>query len=462
MNTDRLKYIIMAGFVSLLTTATPLMGVNVVHAADQTTSHSIQTSTSWYVAGKARGNADGTSRSNAAYWRNVNKLNLQPGDIVNFLTDVTYPKFTGNGVILTKSGTAEEPILFRGVGNTDSTPACAWLSSDRADPYRPPSQGGAIGGNAFTLDKGANNLHFNALCGRNIENFYYVKGSMVNNASNGTPLVNTISQNSRSLSTVVEEQAHPLTIMNGDFRNVRRVYDMTKTAQVVNGWFERIRVIGVSKNALRFYNSDNNVIQNIYIDGAGNDGDHFQSGVVFQGDTAATGNHDNLIRNATIKNIYGELNSSYTQGDAVDDEEYDSGTRIESSTFTNLGDAGTDLKGANDVVVDVNVASAKRSFRHHHGSVDSSLSLIRVKSSNPVAVGVAATGPSHVWASAPITIIDSTFTNSDKRVILKAEGKGARITIAGSKIITPAGTNLISAIDGAPKIDLDDTVVTYF
>lgn len=452
----------LTGFAPLSLTSTP-----VSWAAQPNSSPKV-----WYAAARAHGDASGTSRANAVFWRTIDNLPLGPGDSVNFLTDEPYPVFSdGVGLVLTKRGTPAAPITFRGVGANDSTPACATLTSNRSAPYVPPAPdgNGRTGRHVFWLAPGANNLHFQHLCARNVEVMFYVATRMENMDATGKPIINRVTIGANDRAVIKTRRPHPLSITNVELVNGRRLLDVQAGTGVVNGWFSDLRAEGFSKTAMRFIASSNNVIQNVFFDGQDQTNDHFQVGIHFKGNTAAESNRDNLIRNAVIKNTFEDLGpSNYAQGDSVSDEEFDSGTRIESSQFSDAGDAGFDAKGKGDVVVDTTVTRAKRSYRHHCCSATTpagrSLTLIRVTSIDPMKrAGIASTD--HLQATGTITARNSTFTGLNPSLVAfkterSGDGQGgATITLADSQL-TLAQAAIVSESESGTQVILGNLVVT--
>lgn len=423
----------------------------------------------WYVANEKRGSGAGDSRTNAMQWRNLSALPLGPGDTVNFLTDTEYAP--GGGVQVTASGAPDKPITFRGVGAEDNTPACVTLSSSRSDPYLPPPPDGTgtVGATIFTLAAGANNLDFEYICGKDVGTIFFVGTAMANKDLSGKPVINATSVDSQDYLIISSEQPHPLTIRHATYVNVRHVLDMNSaTGSVTNGLFDGIEVNGFSKAAFRFYASSSNVIQNVKLDGQNERSDHFQAGIGFYGNTDVQSNHNNLIRNATILNtVEDEGPTAYAQGDAVSDEEYDTGTRIESSNFSVAGDGGFDSKGGQDVVVDTKVTGAKRNFRHHFGHYSDALALIRVTSIDPVRL-FGSSSFDHIQADGSVIAKNSTFTGLNPGLIaFHAESVTdnanvahyGKITLQDCTVTLSAAATVSLASPGA-SVDLGNSVIT--
>lgn len=420
--------------------------------------------TNYYAAAEPRGNASGTDRANAIFWRDVNNLSLQPGDIVNFLTDTPYPVFSGGaGLTLTKAGSPGAPIRFRGVGETDNKSACATFQSNRSDPYVPPSAGGTVGAAVFALAPGANNLLFNHVCARNVGVMFAVTTRMVNLDFQGNPRVNATSIGADDLTVIDQLQPHPLRLENVTLTNGRQLLEVASGTGIVNGWFANLTIDGFSKPAMRFRASSHNVIQDIDFDGLGQGGDAFQVGVSFVGNTAADASQKNLIRRAAIHDTVEDRGSQYWQGDSVSDEEFDHTTRIESSQFSRAGDGGFDSKGFDDVVVDTTVTNAKRSYRHHcctNGPAGRSLTLIRVDSVDPQPYGPSSVD--HIQATGHVTVRDSDFTGLHPDLIAfrtEQDGDGATIGLLDSRLTLDDLATVNQSSPGT-SIDLGNTVIT--
>lgn len=411
----------------------------------------------YYVAPEPRGDGTGVSRENAADWNGTNELpDLGAGDVVNFLTDgEDVYSFTGkdehSGIVFTVSGDAGAPITFRGIGASDTEPACAVFESNRSDPYAPPGKpgpdGDSIGGNLFTIMQGANNLAFQNMCPKNIGNVFTIHESaeLINTGDSGDPIVDERRITDDQLTEIVTEQPHPIYISGFEATNVRRFYDMESGARSANVLLEDVSVAGHSKNAIRLRGAASTMIRRVAIDGGGQDGDNFQAGVVLQGDSPQEANSDTLITDARITHMCG-TSDKYWQGDSISDEEHDKGTRVEKSKLSDTEDsdvpgacdANGDFKGEDPVVAHSELSAGNRVLRKHPGATNTPLrvynSILKNAQSNPGKGGSAI-----LWATGQIEVYDSTIIvdQDGTDALIKAEngkGKKGSITVARTTI----------------------------
>ncbi|WP_238246922.1 hypothetical protein, partial [Methylobacterium iners] len=232
-------------------------------------------------------------------------------------------------IIINSGGTASAPISIRGVDSYGNAMDAQFVGS-RAETWAP---GAANGQDAFRLMNGANNLSFENLAFRNVDNAIRVGADISN--------LRIAHSSAQNVAHFLEDYASG-----------------TNTSATISGLLiDDVTVSGYAKSVVRLqYDTHNVVIQNTVGDSRGIDGG-FAVGVHLHGTV-----HDVLLSHVTMQNnVYS--GSNYWNGDGFATEGGVYNVRFDHTVSRGNADAGYDIKSASTVLHGAVAEGNNRNFR---------------------------------------------------------------------------------------------------
>ena len=378
------------------------------------------------------GGGDGSSWQQAANLSDLDRLIEQsaPGDEIWIAGDLGAYDVSSQVVSIDSGSDASAAIYIRGVASQQGGNDKPLFVGDRAENWTP---GQSNGDEVFKLLNGANHLHFSNLSFKNVGNGAFRFGGDIK----GVTLENMEASNVRRF---VENH------VSGD-ANTATVTDLT---------IKDIDVRGFSKGAIRLqYDSNNILIEDVFGDAQGQDGDNFTMGVHLLGSV-----HDVVHRNVTMNNaIQKKGEDDYWNADGFVTEWGTYDIIYEDTFAAGSTDGGYDLKSENTTLIRAGAADNKRNFR-----IWRTANFIDVKSEEPFKRGgTGTTAHIHVLGDeGNVTIKGGTFsgdkdieniifdlddkgsltledaTITDNNYILKTVGEQGNISLDNLKEVNPA------------------------
>jgi hypothetical protein len=367
-----------------------------------------------FVAPKALGRGDGSSRKNAADLRRLNQLikRAEPGDTIELASGVYQ---VHQSISLSGGGAPGAPITIRGAAGGQSP----MLVGTRAHPYDPAADPGLP---LFRLGVGANHLVFTNLECQNIGNGCFVVTAPISG----------------------------LLISSIDATNVRRFFEHAAKAGVgdasINGLeISSVNVRGFSKGAIRIrYDSHDIRISDVFGDSQRQDGDDFAIGVHLLDKV-----HDVLIERVTMNNARDTLHA-YWNGDGFAAESGVHDLRIINTSASGNTDAGYDIKAKNVTMIDAEAADNKRNFRLWGSEVvleDCHGTDPRLRGGTGTQVQVHA--PDH----AEVELIGCSFIDSDEDTIVFQVDDQAHLVVRDTAV-ERSGDGVMSLVAADATIQL--------
>ena len=351
------------------------------------------------------GNGNGASRQQAASIFDLDRLIEQssPGDEIWIAGDLGAYNMNGQVVSLDSGSNGSAPIYVRGVAFGEGGDDTPLFVGDRAENWTPGQRNGT---EVFRLLNGANNLHFSGLNFKNIGNGAFRFGGDITG----------------------------VTLQDMEADNVRRFVENyvsggASSASVTDLTIRDVEVRGFSKGAIRLqYDSNDILIENVFGDAQGQDGDNFTMGVQLKGSV-----HDVIHRNVTMNNaIQRKGESQYWNADGFVTDWGTYNITYEDTYAAGSTDGGYDLKSQNTTLIRAGAADNKRNFR-----IWRSANFIDVKSDEPFRRGgIGTTAHIHVLGNeGNVTIQGGTFSGDKgvENIIFDLDDKGS-LTVDGATI----------------------------
>lgn len=308
-----------------------------------------------YVAPAATGDGSGNLPSNAA-----NNIGSIPTLIANGARDIRLLADRGtfsvsSHIYLSIGGElATAPVRIRGVGPDAVSPQRAVIKGNRPAYWQP---GSSHGPDVFRLRSNANNINFEHLEFRDVQNCIWMTGQVAN-----------------------------INIMDTHAYNVRRFWENVIVSPAVDATVDgftvaRCEVRGFSKSAWRAkYNTRNGIIEDFLfdmktVDGHAPDGDDFAMGIFFEGTT-----NNITVRRGTVRNckdiILNDPNTypqygltspkrTYWNGDGVSVEEHSYALLFEDIDSYGHTDRGFDCKSKQVIFRRCRAWGSKRGWGLH-------------------------------------------------------------------------------------------------
>lgn len=343
-----------------------------------TSSSALPSGRIFYIAPEASGNKDGSSWSNAARLSDLPKLleAANPGDQVWIRGDQGAYALD-RPIQLKHGGTADQPIVIRGVNVDGTDSATPLLVGDRATNWEP---GLCDGQEVFRLLQGADHLEFANLNFKNVGNGAFRIAQDITN----------------------------LTIRDMEAENVRRFIENTAspgamTATVSGLTVKNVAVRGFSKGVIRLrYDSHDILIEDVVGDAASQNGEEFITGVHLDGTV-----HDVMHRRVTMLNsVRTGSESEYWNGDGFGTERGTYNITYDQTYAAGSTDAGYDLKSQSTLLINTVAAGNKRNYR-----IWGEAELRDIISDEPLKQGGIGSA-SHLWAAsqARVKLSNATFS----------------------------------------------------
>lgn len=329
------------------------------------------------------GNGDGSSWEKAAGLSDLANLieKSSPGDEILLAGDLGTYNVVEYPVAIRSGSTEKAPIFIRGAASRAGGKETPLFVSDRDENWAP---GKRDGQEVFRLLNGANHLHFSNLDFKNVGNGAFRLGGNLTG----------------------------ITLEDMSAKNVRRFVENTasgsaKSASVKELTIRDVKVEGFSKSAIRLqYDTQNVLIEDVYGDSQGQDGDVFAMGVNLAGSVNNVVHRRVTMKNATQK---GGKND-YWNADGFVTEENTYNITYEDTFASGNTDGGYDLKSNNTVLIRAKAADNKRNFR-----IWGDATMYDVASDDPLRRGGIGTNAHiHVLEDANLTIEGASFTGSKK------------------------------------------------
>ena len=354
-----------------------------------------------YISPNGRGN--GYSWQEAASLSDIDRLIEQsnPGDEIWIAGDLGAYEVGSKSIDIDSGSSASDAIYIRGVASQQGGDDRPVIIGDRAENWSP---GKSDGKEIFRLLNGANHLNFSNLHFKNIGNGAFRFGGDVTG----------------------------VTIQDMEADNVRRFVENTasgrENASVTDLTIKDINVRGFSKGAIRLqYDSNNVLIENVFGDAQGQDGDNFTMGVHLTGSV-----HNVVHRNVTMKNaIQRKSESEYWNADGFVTEWGTYDITYEDTFASGSTDGGYDLKSQNTTLIRAGASDNKRNFRIWRDA-----DFIDVESDEPFRRGgIGTTAHIHVLGEGSVNIQGGTFTGDRniENIIFDLDDKGS-LTLDGAAI----------------------------
>ncbi|MFK8185221.1 MAG: malectin domain-containing carbohydrate-binding protein [Phormidesmis sp.] len=351
------------------------------------------------------GGGDGSSWQQAASITNLDRLIEQsaPGDEIWIAGDLGTYDVSRQIINIDSGSDSSAPIYIRGVASQQGGNDTPLFVGDRAENWAP---GQTNGSEVFRLLNGANHLHFSGLNFKNIGNGAFRLGGDITG----------------------------ITLQDMEANNVRRFVENfvsggANTASVTDLTIKDIDVRGFSKGAIRLqYNSNNILIEDVFGDAEGQDGDNFTMGVQLKGSV-----HDVVHRNVTMNNaIQTKGDSEYWNADGFVTDWGTYNITYEDTFAAGSTDGGYDLKSENTTLIRAGAADNKRNFR-----VWRTATFIDVKSDEPFRRGgTGTTAHIHVLGNEGNAIVQGGTFSGDQgieNIIFDLDDKGS-LTLDGATI----------------------------
>ena len=343
------------------------------------------------------GGGSGSSWQQAAGIEDLDRLIEQsaPGDEIWIAGDLGTYNVGGKTIVLDSGSSAAGQIYIRGVASQQGGNDTPLFVGDRAENWTPGKSNGA---EVFRLLNGANHLHFSGLNFKNVGNGAFRFGGDITG----------------------------VTLQDMEASNVRRfvenyVSNGAQTASVTNLTIKDVNVRGFSKGAIRLqYDSNNILIEDVFGDAQGQDGDNFTMGVQLKGSV-----HDVVHRNVTMNNaIQRKDESQYWNADGFVTDWGTYNITYEDTSASGSTDGGYDLKSQNTTLIRAAASDNKRNFR-----IWRSANFIDVKSDEPFRRGgIGTTAHIHVLGNeGNVTIQGGTFSGDKgvENIIFDLDDKGS-------------------------------------
>jgi hypothetical protein len=320
-----------------------------------------------------------------------------PGTQVWLLGD-RGPYQVNQEMTLTRGGTADSPVIVRGV-DENGRPKAAEIIGKRADPYDP---GGAGGGEVFRLMGGADHLVFQELAFRNVGNGAF------RIAADITDL--TVRQSTAvNVRRLIEDYAI-------EPNNTATVTGLTVTNVIVNGY---------SRGVARLqYDSHRILFDDVHGDSQGQDGDTFPIGLHLDGTV-----HDVDIRDTSMAHSV-STEGRYWNGDGFATEALTYDIRFTRTSAFGHTDAGYDLKSRSTVLKDATAYDSKRNFRFWgEATVDG------CRATNPVMRGGSGSQAQiYATSNAVVTVRGCTISDNDPNTIVFDLEGNAKMTVTDTVV----------------------------
>jgi hypothetical protein len=387
---------------------------SLVRAAPAAVKATTESNAAAYVAPKALGRGDGSSRKNAADLRRLNQLikKAEPGDTIELASGVYQ---VHQSISLSGGGAPGAPITIRGAAGEQSP----ILVGTRAQPYNPAADPGLP---LFRLVAGADHLVFTNLECQNIGNGCFVVTAPISG----------------------------LLISSVDATNVRRFFEHAAKADVgdatISGLeISSVNVWGFSKGAIRIqYDSHDIRITDVFGDSQRQDGDDFAIGVHLL-DTV----HDVLIERVTMNNARDTLHD-YWNGDGFVAESGVHDLRMLNTSASGNTDAGYDIKAKNVTMIDAEATDNKRNFRLWGTGVvleDCHGTDPRLRGGTGTQVQV------HVLDHAEVELIGCSFIDADEDTIVFQVDDQAHLVVRDTAV-ERSGDGVMSLVAADATIQL--------
>lgn len=332
---------------------------------------------SFYISPLGSGSKDGSSVANAASLSQLaaGVQKVGAGGSVLLLADQGSYALT-NPLILKAGGTASAPVTIKGVDSHGKDMDAQFVGT-RAQNW---TSGAAEGQDAFRLMNGANNLNFENLAFKNVDNAFRV-GADISNLS-------VSHASAQNVAHFLEDYAS----------------GTNKSATISGLSVSDVSVSGYSKSVVRLqYDTHDVVIKNTVGDSKGIDGG-FAMGVHLDGTV-----HDVLLSHVTMKNnVYS--GSSYWNGDGFATEDGVYNVRFDHTVASGNADAGYDIKSASTVLDHAVAEGNNRNFRFWN---DDTI-VTNATGVDPHHSG-GSSGQAQIWLAnnAAVKVTNSSFTGTN-------------------------------------------------
>ena len=369
------------------------------------------------------GKGDGSSWDNAESILDLNKViqRSKPGDEIWIAGDRGTYDMRGQEIKIDSGGDGSAPIYIRGVASRQGGNDEPLFVGDRAKDWQP---GKADGRELFRLLRGADHLHFSNLDFSHFGNGVFKFGGDITG----------------------------VTLHDMEVENVRRFVENdvsggAKTASVNDLTIRDIDILGFSKSAIRLrYDSNNILIEDVYGDSQGQDGDNFAMGIQLSGTV-----HDVVHRDVTMKNATQRGSSSdYWNGDGFVTDWGTYNITYEDTFASGNTDGGYDLKSSNTTLIRARAADNKRNFRIWRDAT-----LIDIKSDEPYSRGGAGTTAHiHVLGDEGNATIESGIFSGDegrRNIVFDLDDRG-RLQV-NQAVITDNNYELKTVAQGELLLD---------
>ncbi|MGC1305837.1 MAG: hypothetical protein WA885_01320 [Phormidesmis sp.] len=363
------------------------------------------------------GDGDGTSWEQAANIADLDALIEQsaPGDEVWLAGDLGNYE-ADRAISLDSGGTWAAPVYVRGVASRVGGKDTPLFVGDRTPNWAP---GQSHGDEVFRLLNGANHLHFSNIDFKNVGNGAFRLGGDLTD----------------------------ITLEEMEANNVRRFVENAvaggaTTASVSDLTIRDVDILGFSKSAIRLqYDTHDVLIEDVYGDAQGQDGDEFAMGVHLQGTV-----HNVVHRQVSMNNaIQTKAESEYWNADGFVSDYGTYDITYEDTYASGSTDSGYDVKSYNTLFIRAAAADNKRNFR-----VWNFATMIDVVSDEPFKRGgTGSTAHIHVLEHGDLTITGGTFSGdkSIENIVFDLDDQGSLQVNGG--IITDNLYTLNTVEDGS-------------
>jgi len=348
-----------------------------------------------YITPNGRG--DGSSWEQAAGIGDLDRLIEQSdaADEIWIAGDLGRYDIGSQTIVIDSGSSASGPIYIRGVASQQGGNDRPLFVGDRTENWTPGKNNGR---EVFRLLNGADHLHFSGLDFKNVGNGAFRFGGDITG----------------------------VTLQDMEANNVRRfvenfVSNGAQTASVTDLTIKDVNVRGFSKGAIRLqYDSSNILIEDVFGDAQGQDGDNFTMGVHLKGSV-----HDVVHRNVTMNNaIQTKSDSEYWNADGFVTDWGTYNITYEDTSASGSTDGGYDLKSQNTTLIRAAAADNKRNFR-----IWRTANFIDVKSDEPFRRGGIGTAAHiHVLGNEGNATIQGGTFSGDKgveNIIFDLDDKGS-------------------------------------
>jgi hypothetical protein len=303
----------------------------------------------FWFAPTSRGAADGTSYADAAAITSLATIvNANGGGTYNILADEGNYSLTGSGQIasITVAGTAENPIIIRGV-NANETPAKATFVGTRTEWTLPADPETVTDTRAWT-DSERDGFYLN-------DNSAYITFRDLRfERMGGHTNSSAVSSGGNAIIYSFGTADH-ITIEDCEGYNIRRFVDgSTSSHGFSNLVIDGLTVIGFSKQCIRLRGASTGTIKNVNLNSGRQDGDRFAVGIQIEGSA-----HDITIEGSDtpgqygiIENCHDSITGAYWNADGIACEEEQYNITIRRCHLRGHTDGGLDIKPMYGTLVD--------------------------------------------------------------------------------------------------------------